>query len=556
MMNKGKMTVYDEPVISAFDRVCERVPNKPAIIYLGEHFSYAKMKDLIDRFATALYEFGVRCGDKFMIYIPNCPQWVIAYYGCQRIGAIPVPISPIYTPFEIEYLLNDCGAESILCQDMNFGYVKEVMPKTALKRIVVTNYVDLIPIWKKAVGWLLDKIPDGRVEWGERVYPFKDMVHKYPSEPPNVDFNPREHLSYILYTGGTTGFPKGCPTTHSGMVSQVVDIREVIEGHVSDGNDVLVFSAPLFHQFGQAMFMGTALTKGNPTVLMPMPEIDSILAFIERYRGTLFLGVPALYRMILENDRLDQFDLTSLRYCWSGGDVLPVEVYNRWKKRVGIPIWQGYGATEVGFISLDPLDREPQPGIVGRPLPTRKTMVVDSETLDPLPPNETGELLATSEFMADGYLNKPEETAASYVAMEGKTWYKTNDYVQMTEAGLIRYVDRSSDVIKYKGYRISCSEIEAVLQDHAAVIGSCVVGVPDHKVGERIKAMVVLKEDARGVSGGELIRWCRDRLAPYKIPKYVEFRDMLPKTKVGKLLRREVREQERRRVEKKKTAAE
>ncbi|MBW1943740.1 MAG: AMP-binding protein, partial [Deltaproteobacteria bacterium] len=165
---------------------------------------------------------------------------------------------------------------------------------------------------------------------------------------------------------------------------------------------------------------------------------------------------------------------------------------------------------------------------------------------------ETGEVLATSQYITGSYLNKPEETAASYVEIDGKIWYKTNDYVQMTDDGSLKYVDRSSDVIKYKGYRVSCSEIEAVLQDHIAVIGSCVVGVPDPKVGERIKAMVVLKEDARGVSGGELIRWCRERLAPYKIPKYVEFRDMLPKSKVGKLLRREVRDQERRRVEKKK----
>lgn len=546
------MATYDEPVINAFDRACERFSDKPAVIYLGEVFTYTRLKDLIDRFATALSELGVRSGDKCMIYVPNCPQWLIAYYGSQRIGAIPVPISPIYTPFEIEYLINDCGAETILCQDMNFGYVKEVMPKTCLKKIIVTNYVDLIPMWKRAVGWLFDKIPDGQVEAAKDVYRFKDLVRKYSPNPPKVEFNPREHLSYILYTGGTTGFPKGCPTTHSGMVSQVEDIRGVAEGHVSDGNDLLVFCAPLFHQFGQTMFMGTALTKGNPTVLMPIPEIDSILAFIERYKGTLFLGVPALYRMILENDRIDQFDLTSLRYCWSGGDVLPVEVFNRWKKRVHIPIWQGYGATEVGFMSLDPLDREPQPGIVGRPLSTRKIMVVDPESLAPMPPNETGEVLATSQYITGSYLNKPEETAASYVEIEGKTWYKTNDYVQMTDDGSLKYVDRSSDVIKYKGYRVSCSEIEAVLQDHIAVIGSCVVGVPDPKVGERIKAMVVLKEDARGVSGGELIRWCRERLAPYKIPKYVEFRDMLPKSKVGKLLRREVRDQERRRVEKKK----
>ena len=201
---------------------------------------------------------------------------------------------------------------------------------------------------------------------------------------------------------------------------------------------------------------------------------------------------------------------------------------------------------------MSPLDREPQPGLIGLPLTSREVMIVDPDTLTRVSPNKTGELLVSSEYIAKGYLNKPEETAASYVEIEGKKWYRTKDYMQMDDDGFLRYVERSADIIKYKGYRVSCSEIEAILQDHPAVIGSCVVGVPDPKVGERIKAMVVLKEDARGVSGGELIRWCRDRLAPYKIPKYIEFRDMLPKSKVGKLLRREVREQERRRVEKKK----
>jgi len=552
-MDRGNgMKIYDEPLILGFERICEKMPNQPAILYLGEKFSYAMLKDLIDRFATALHDLGVRSGDRVMIYIPNCPQFLIGYYGSQRIGAVPVPISPIYTPYEVEYLLNDSGAETILCQDTNFGYVKEVFSKTGLKRIIVTNYVDLIPWWKRVIGKLFDKIPDGVMKPGEETYSFKDLIEKHPPQPPKVDINPKEHLAYILYTGGTTGFPKGCPCTHSGMVSCVVDIGEAVKAYVSEGEDRLVFAAPLFHQFGQTMFMAVALYKGNPTVLMPIPEIDSILAFIQRYRGTLFLGVPALYRMILENDRLDQFDLSSLRYCWSGGDVMPVEVYNRWKQRVGVPIHQGYGATEVGFAAFSPLDKEPPPRSIGSLLPSRQTKIIDPETLEPVSLNSTGELLVTSQDMPKYYWNKPEETAASYIEMEGRTWYRTRDYVQMDDTGLLYYVDRTADVIKYKGYRISCSEIEAVLQDHASVIGACVVGVPDPEVGERIKAMVVLKYDARGVSAPELIGWCRERLAPYKVPKYIEFRDMLPKSKVGKLLRREIREEERRRISEKK----
>jgi long-chain acyl-CoA synthetase len=201
------------------------------------------------------------------------------------------------------------------------------------------------------------------------------------------------------------------------------------------------------------------------------------------------------------------------------------------------------------------LDKEPSPGSIGAPLPSRETRIVDPENLEPVTLNATGELLVSSEYMPNYYLNKPEETAASYVEMEAKKWYRTKDYVRMDGDGLLYYVDRTADVIKYKGYRVSCSEIEAVLQDHKSVIGACVVGVPDPNVGERIKAMVVIKDDARGVSAPELISWCRDRLASYKVPKYIEFRDMLPKSKVGKLLRREIREEERRRLTGKKKIA-
>jgi long-chain acyl-CoA synthetase len=302
----------------------------------------------------------------------------------------------------------------------------------------------------------------------------------------------------------------------------------------------------------QGVILGMVLTKGNTAVLMPIPQVDAILHAIQNYKGTLFLGAPTLYRMILENDRLDLFDLSSLRYCWSGGDVLPVEVYNRWTNKFKVPIYQVYGATEVGFTAMSPLGREPVPGSIGLPLPSRETKIVDPETLEPLSAGKSGELLVTSEFISKCYWNKPEETAASYVEIDGKIWYRMKDYVRMDTDGQLYYVDRSADIIKYKGYRVSCSEIEAALQDHSAVIGACVVGVPDPMVGERIKAIVVLKEDVRGVSGSELTKWCKERVAPYKIPQYIEFRDMLPKSKVGKLLRRDIRDEERRRVGKEK----
>jgi long-chain acyl-CoA synthetase len=544
------VNLYNELLIHGFEEACEKHPGKAAIIYLGEKYSYRKLKELIDRFATALYDLGVRTNDKVMLYIPNCPQFLIGYFGAQRIGAVPVPVSPIYTPHEIKYLINDSGAETVLCQDTNFRYIKEVMPETGLKRAVVTNYVDMLPPYKRLVGILFDKVPNGAIEKASNVHSFRGLLKKYPPSPPKVSINPREHLSYILYTGGTTGFPKGCIATHTGMVSFVNEIRAVGEGFILEGEEVFIMVNPLFHQMAQGIILGMVLTKGNTAVLMPIPLVDAILKAIEKYNGTLFLGAPTLYRMILENDRLDLFDLSSLKYCWSGGDVLPLEVFKRWKEKFRVPIHQVYGATEVGFTAMSPLGREPVAGSIGQPLPSREIRVVDSETLEQVPAGTPGELLVTSEYISKGYWNNPEETEASYVEIDGKIWYRMKDFVKLDQDGQLYYVDRSADIIKYKGYRVSCSEIEAVLQDHPAVVGACVVGVPDPSVGERIKGIVVLREDVRGVSGTELIRWCKERLAPYKAPQYIESRDMLPKSKVGKLLRREVRDEERRRTQK------
>lgn len=538
-----------EHALVSFEQMCQKYPDKPAIIYLGEEFSYRELKELSDRFATALADLGVKENDKVFIYLPNCVQWVVGYLATLEIGAIAVPISPIYTPTEITYLISDSGAETIICQDTNFGYVKEVLPRTNVKRIIFTNLADLLPWWKRAVGVLFDKVPKGSIERGKSIYFFKDLINKYPPQPPRPSIKPKEHLAYILYTGGTTGQPKGVPGTHTSLGFLITDYHAVVKEHVKEGESILLMVNPLFHIMAKGTFMSLGLCLGNTTVLMPTPQVDAILEAIQRYKPDLFLGVPTLYRMILENDRVDLYDLSSLRYCWCGGDVLPLEVFNRWKQKFNVPIYQNYGTTETGYISFSPLDKEPSASRIGFPVPSKEFKIVDPDTLEPVPANTPGELLVYTDYL-ESYWNKPEETAISFVDLDGKVYYRTKDMVQTDEDGALYYVDRAADVIKYKAYRISCSEIEAVLQDHPAVIGACVVGVPDPKVGERIKGMVVLKEDARGVGATDLIKLCRERLAPYKVPHYIEFRDMLPKSKVGKLLRREIREEERRRIRK------
>ncbi len=542
----------EELVFTQFERICEKFPQNPAIIYLGESFSYSELHNLIQRFATALTHLGVKKGDRVVIYISNSIQWVIAFFAIQKIGAVAVPIAPIYTSFEIEYMINDSGAETIICLDTNFGYVKEIFSKTCLKRVVVTNLVDLLPLWKRLVGLLFDKIPRGVVQKDENLYFFKDLINTLPKKI-EVDIDPWKDLSYILYTGGTTGFPKGVPGNHVGMTSYVRDIMEdVVGGHIREGSDTYIVINPLFHIMALGLFVAVGLNFGNTSIIMPVPQVDAILQAIQKYKVRWILGVPALYRMILENDRLDKYDLSSLKYCYCGGDVLPIEVFKRWRELFQIPIYQVYGSTEAGHVTYSRLDGEPEVGSIGLPLKSRRCRVVDPDTLEPVPVGETGELLVTTDYTIKSYWNKPEETARSYVELNGEIYYRMGDYIRQNEKGEIFYIERSADIIKYKAYRVSASEIEAVLQDHPTVIGACVVGVPDPKVGERIKAMVVLKEDARGVDAAELTRWCRERLAPYKIPQYIEFRDMLPKSKVGKLLRREIREEERRKITKEK----
>ena len=539
-----------ELTFTRFDRMSERYPDLTAVFYLGERFSYRRLRELSERFAGALAGLGVGKGDRVMVYIANSIQWVIAFLGIQKIGAVVVPVSPIYTSHEIAYMVADAGVETAICMDTNYCYVKEASAKTGLKRVIVTNLADLLPPWKRYLGQLFDKIPSGKIEKDDRVISFRSML-AHPPLVGKTPIDPWRDLSYVLYTGGTTGFPKGVQGTHIGMTSYVNDVTEDVGGdHLMEGGDTYIAINPLFHIMALGLFMAVGLNKGNTVMLMPVPQVDAILATIARNRVRWMLGVPTLYRMILENDRFEQYDLSSLKFCFCGGDVLPEEVKKRWRDRCSIPIYQVYGSTEVGHVAYSKIGMEPSPSAIGYPLKSRECLIVDPETLAPVAGDQIGELLVTSPFTIKEYYNKPEETRKTFLELNGKTWCRMGDFVSAKPTGELIYVERSADIIKHKGYRVSASEVEATLQDNPTVIGACVVGVPDPKVGERIKAIVVLKEDARGVGGTELIKWCRDRLAPYKVPTYIEFRDMLPKSKVGKLLRREIRDDERRRVSK------
>ena len=542
------MLMNPELTFTRFENIVEKYPDNIAIVYLGERFSYKYLKELIDRFATGLSDIGVKKGDKVIIYIGNSPQWIIANFAIQKIGAVVVPVSPIYTSEELKYMVNDAEVNTVICHDTNFGYVKAVDNEIALKNIIVTNLVDLVSPIKRLIGFIFDKVPKGAVHKDKHIKRFKELL-KYPPQPPKADIDPYKDLAYIMYTGGTTGFPKGVPGTHMTEVSYINDIEERFKGYIYEGNDTIIMINPLFHIMAKGFAIVTALNLGNRMVLMPVPNVDAILKEIERYNVRWMLGVPTLYRMILENDRLEQYDLSSLKYCFCGGDVLPDEIFNRWQELTKEPIYQVYGSTEIGHLTYSPLDKKPNPKTVGTVLKSRKTKIVNPDTLETVEQGEVGELIVSSPYILNKYWNKPDETEKSFVNINGEIYYRMGDYVRFTEDEEIQFVERTADIIKYKAYRVSASEVEAALQDHPAVTAACVIGVPDDKVGERIKGIVVLKEDAKGVDGKELIAWCKSKLASYKVPKYIEFRDMLPKSKVGKLLRKEVREEEKRKAD-------
>jgi long-chain acyl-CoA synthetase len=539
-----------DSIYSVFADTAARRGEAAAVVYLGTRYSYNRLRALSESLAAALSGIGVEAGGKVMLYIPNGIQWVVAWLALQRLGAVAVPITPIYTPRDIIYIANDSGAETIVCADTNFGYVTSALPKTGLKRVVVATMVDLLPVWKRAFGYLFDVVPRGKTELSAATFSFRRLVAggRSAAAPPEAGSG-GDRTAEILYTGGTTKHPKGVPISHALFLVSADEQIRTSEPLFPPQENVVMGNAPLFHILGQTCSLA-ALLVGGSLIVQPRINLDAAFDAIQRFRATTMIGVPALYRMILEHSRLEQYDLSSLRYCFSGGDVLPLDLSKRWHERFGHPIRQGYGATETcGGVAMCPTDRDNPPTSVGKPVASKKIMLVDQASLEPVATGQPGELLVSSAHMVSAYINKPEETEAAFVRLNGETWYRTADIMSMDAEGYLYFVDRTVDTIKHKGYRVSASEIESVLQEHPAVVAACVVGIPDEKVGERIKAYVVLKEDVKGISGYELIRWCREGLAAYKVPHYIEFRDMLPKSKVGKLLRREIRDDEKRRKE-------
>ncbi len=548
---KGVPSEVDVPEISVpelFDQRADKYASKTALIFYGNKISYKKLKELIDRFATALADLGVIKGQTVALYLLNCPQYVIAYFAALKVGAKVTPISPVYTSKEVKHQLEDSEAETIICQDILYDNVEKT--GISLKNVILTNIAEYLPLLKKQLG----KSALGKI-YGEMHVPtpkymeeagllkFQTLIKKYPPRPPKIEIQPREDIAVLPYTGGTTGLPKAAILTHHNIVSlqaQTVSFWPIFE----EGKEVVIAFLPFFHIYGQVVVMLNGLVQGATLVLFTTPDIDDILSAMERYQASGFYGVPTLFEYLKDYEKTDRVNWKRLKLIACGADTLHESTIKDWERRTGTKILEGYGMTETTAVSHStPYDR-PKSGSFGVPIPGVTAAVVDADGTEFKGIDEVGELILHGPNMMQGYWKRPEETKDSIIDIDGKKWLRTGDLVRMDEEGYFHFFDRKRDLIKYKGYSVFARHVEEVLYRHPQIKAAGVVGVPDPKVGQLIKAYVVLQSDARGkISEEEIMEFCRQNLAYYKVPKIIEFRGELPKTDVGKVSRRELREE-------------
>jgi len=530
------------PLFEFLKRSAQYYPNHAAIIFYGTRITYKELDLLSDRFATALCSLGVEKGDRVAIYLPNIPQFIIAYYGALKIGAVVTTISPLYREREVEYQVNDAEAETIILLDALYTTVKKIWTKTKLKNVIVTSIKEYLPPFKAFFGSLLKKIPTGKVEKEPGVCFFKDLIMLHPAKPPSIKLKPKEDLALLQYTGGTTGTPKAAMLTHYNLVSNAAMACEWLHG--KPAKEVFLTAIPLFHIYGMTTSMNGPIYLTSTMILLPRPDPLEILKSIQKYHVTIFCGVPTLYAMIIGHKDVSKYNLKSLRFCISGAAPLPPEVQKKFMEMTGAVLVEGYGLTEASPVThcnpLDPTMKTVKIGSIGLPWPDTDAKIVDVKTgKKELKAGEIGELVVKGPQVMLGYWKRPEETKE----VLRDEWLYTGDVGKMDEDGYFYITDRKKDLIKYKGYSVYPRELEDVLYEHPAVKLCAVIGKPDPIAGELPKAFIVLKEGMRATEE-EIIKFVREKVAPFKAIREIEFRTELPTTVVGKVLRRALKEEE------------
>lgn len=542
--------VPDIPLTGLLDGAAERYPRRTALVFLERKISYEQLIEKVDRFASALSELGVRHGDRVALVLPNCPQTVIAFYGVLRLGAVVVQHNPLYTVPELNHQLSDSGAKVAVVYDGAYARVREACQGTEVRDIVVTSLADYLPwLKRKLLGLPLSSVREKRERLVTEIPPdapvhrFDDVLAEAPGRHRQARVDPGRDVALLQYTGGTTGLPKGAMLTHRNLVANAHQTR-AWDAELKDGEETTLAVLPLFHVYGLTLCLTTTLAAAGTLVLLPLFDIDMVFAAVKKHRPTIFPGVPPMYGKLLEAPEVGRHDLSSIRTCVSGAMRLPPEVADDFSRVTGGRLVEGYGLTESSPVAVaNPLNANARVGTVGIPLPGTEARIVDEHASDPsrtVPVGYAGELAVRGPQVFAGYWGQPQESAS----MMRDGWLLTGDIAFMNPSGFFTIIDRKRDVIMASGFSIFPSEIEDVLMEHPHVGDAAVIGVPDPYRGETVKACIV-KASGQRLTEEDLARHCEERLAPYKVPKVIEFRDDLPKNMIGKVLRRVLREEHR-----------
>ncbi|MDI3316984.1 MAG: long-chain fatty acid--CoA ligase [Bacillota bacterium] len=521
------------------EQAVRQAPEREAVRFFGRGTRYGELGRRVRRFAAALYARGVRKDERVAIMLPNAPQLVVAYFATLRLGGVVTLVNPLYTPREIHHQLVDSGARWLIALDLTWPRLEEAVRGSAVERVIVAAVEDELGF---PLGFLArlrkPKLEIRPTLAGVPVERFPDLEREQSPEAPPVQVAP-EDLALLQYTGGTTGEPKGAMLTHRNLVANAV---QCVAWVGAEGVQRILGVLPLFHVYGLTTVLNYGIASASTLILLPRFQVKEVLATIQKERPTVFPGAPTMYVALNTSPDVHRYDLSSIRACISGSAPLPVEVQKEFEARTGAQVVEGYGLTEASPVThANPFRGGPvRIGTIGIPWPDTEVRVVD-EAHRPVPPGEVGELAVRGPQVMKGYWNRPEATAQ---VLDEEGWLYTGDLAVMEEDGYFRIVDRKKDVIIASGFNVYPREVEDVLHQHPAVLEAVVVGVPDPYRGETVKAFVRLRPGASATQE-EIVAFCRERLTPYKVPKLVEFRDELPKSTVGKLLRRVLAEEER-----------
>ena len=540
-----EVEVPEIPLYRLLGDSAERFPSRTAILFYGRRVGYGELWEAARRFAAALRRrWRVGRGDRVALLLPNSPQFAIAMYGSLYAGAIVTPVNPLYTGFELARQIRKSGARVLVALDMFEPKVREAVEKYGAKldAVIYTSIAEYLPRLLGLAYRLKTKAPRIRFD-GERVVRMRELLREKPLET-GAAVNPREDTAVLMFTGGTTGEPKGTMLTHYNIVANVVQI-DAWWRRGTKAKDVMVGVLPWFHIYGQTAVLHTGFYRAATIIAYARFELERILRDIERHRPNVFHGVPTIYSKIVAMPGVEKYDLSSIEVCISGAGALPKAVAERFEKLTGAKLREGYGLTEASPVThINPIYGKYKLGSIGVPIPSTLAAIADPEEPRLLPPGEVGELVVSGPQVMKGYIDE-EANRKVFFECCGRRWLRTGDMAYMDEEGFFYIVDRKKDIIKYKGYSVYPREVEEVLYMHPCVADAAVIGVPDPRVGERVKAFVTLKPGCEGkVTPEDIIAFARERLAPYKVPKEVEIRRELPKSAVGKILRRVLREEE------------